>query len=404
MHGAAAGRAGGERMNSLVPYARSDLARRRRRRGATNVLQLASAGVVADVNIDRIDRRNGRSWYALRLSASTSDVTARLVGRLRGGALEELGSILAPAGSIGSGSFAVTTPRTGPYESIVLEIRSAEMLLHVDAPRPPGAPPSRAFRVAAIVGVAGLALLTGAAIPFVLGAGTSRPVPAPAVSAVPVRVKAVPVAAARVQTFSARRDQTPGGRETVLASYLAVGERGTLALLDDDGTVVATAPFARIGTVRLPVPRAYRTLPLTAQLTVHGGGSKAVSSVVVAPNLLATTAPATPAPSASPSAADAAPGAPAQAGNSAGLLTVEGVAIAGKPLKMRLAAQRTPVRIELEDEAGATITETEVPAGGTHATLSLPSSAEPATYLVALHYMRGSGDELLIRTVVALPH
>jgi len=400
VHGAAAGRAGGERMTSLVPYAQGGIVQRRRRRGATSVLQLASAGVVADVTIERVDRRNARSWYALRLSASTSDVTARLVGRLHGGALEELGSLVATAGSVGCGSFVVTTPRTGAYESIGLEIRSGEMLLHVDAPRPPAAPPSRMLGAAAVLGTAGVALLVVvAAIPLTLGSGASRPDPAAAATAVPVPVKAVPPAAARVQSFSARRDQMPDGRETVLASYLAVGDRGTIALLDGDGTVVATAPFSRIGTVRLPVPRAFRSLPLTAQLTVHGGGAKAVSSVVVAANASPTAAPATPV----PAAAAAVPGDSAQLASTAGLLTVVQPAIAGKPLHLRLAAQRTPVRIELEDEAGTTITETDVPAGDTHASVLLPASGERVTYLVALHYTRGGGEELLIRTIVAVP-
>jgi hypothetical protein len=392
-------------VSALIPYQRSELVRRRHRRqnGATNVLQLASAGIAADVRIERVDRRNARAWYALRLGAGTSDVTARLLGRLRGGAVEEIGSMLAPAGSIGSTSFAVTTPRTGAYESIVLEIRSGEMLLHVDASRPPGPPRSRMFAAAGVLGVAGFASLALAAIPFVVGTverGTSRPVPAPAMSPLAARVKTVPAAAARVQSFSARRDQTPGGRESVLASYLAVGETGSVALLDGDGTVVTTKPFAHVGTIRLPVPSAYRTLPLTAQLTVHGGGAKAVSSVVVGPNAVAATP--GPAPSASPSAVSAAPGDPAQTAN-IGLLTVVGPAIAGTPLHLLLAAQRTPVRIELEDEAGTTITETEVLAGGTHAALLLPPSTERATYLVALHSTRGGGEELLIRTVVAQP-
>jgi hypothetical protein len=395
-------------VSALIPYERSELVRRRHRRqnGATNVLQLASAGIAADVRIERVDRRNARAWYALRLGAGTSDVTARLLGRLRGGVVEELGSMLAPAGSIGSASFAVTTPRTGAYESIVLEIRSGEMLLHVDASLPPRPPRSRLFVSAGILGVAGFVLLAGAAVPFAFGAverGTSRPIPAAAVSPIPVAVKVPPAAAARVQSFSARRDQMPGGRETVLASYLAVGERGSVALLDGDGSVVATAPFAHAGTIRLPVPSAYRALPLTAQLTVRGGGAKAVSSVLVGPNAIATAAPVTPAPSASPSTASAPAGDSAQTANT-GLLTVVGRAVAGTPLNLRLAAQRTRVRIELEDEAGTTIAETDVPAGGTHATLPIPPSSERATYLVALHYTRGGGEELLIRTVVALPH
>ena len=394
---------------ALVPYERSNLVRLRggRHAGETNVLQLASAGVVADVRIERVDRRNARSWYALKLGAGASEATARLVGRSRGGAVEELGSMLTQAGCIGTASFAVTTPRTGAYESLVLEIRSGGLLLNVDAPRPP-APRSRMLHAGAILAVAGCVILAGVLAPFVFGAGASRTGPAHEATALPSPHEAIvlppPVtvpraAAARVQTFSARRDQTPDGRETISASYLAVGERGTVALLDGDGTLVTTAPFTHTGTVRLPVPRAYRALPLTAKLTVRGGDSTAVSSVVVAPNALV----ATPAPVPSASAAAAAlPGAAAQSGDT-GLLLVEGRAIAGKPLHLRFAAQRSPIRIELVDDAGATIAKTEVAPGGTHAALPLPPSAERTTYRIGLYYPHGGGEELITRTVVAVP-
>jgi hypothetical protein len=93
----------------------------------------------------------------------------------------------------------------------------------------------------------------------------------------------------------------------------------------------------------------------------------------------------------------------ASMGAAAGIMAVEGHAVAGHPLKLRLMAQGSPVRIELEDEAGAAITETEVAAGATHASLPLPVATERATYLIALHYTRNGGEETVIRTIVAAP-
>ena len=94
-----------------------------------------------------------------------------------------------------------------------------------------------------------------------------------------------PAAVARVMSFSARRDPGAAG-DTILASYLAIGERGTIALLDAAGKVVASAPFAHVGTNRLAVPPAYATQPMTARITVHRGTTVADASVAVPPSVL----------------------------------------------------------------------------------------------------------------------
>ena len=127
-------------------------------------------------------------------------------------------------------------------------------------------------------------------------------------------------------SFSARRDESPSG-ETVLASYLAVGDRGSIALLDAAGTVVSTGAFSKVGTIRLNVPKQYRLLPMIAQITVHRGETKAVSSVDVPPNAAPAPRPS-PTPSAHPPASAEAPGeaitpiASAASGNAAGLVAV----------------------------------------------------------------------------------
>jgi hypothetical protein len=389
-------------MSAIVPYERHAVARRRR--GAAGVLQFASGGVAADVRVERVDRRNRCSWYAIKLAANESGVTGRLVGVRWGGAVDELGSVAAAAGSASSALFAVTTPRTGAYQAMFLEVRSDELLLRVEAPRPPAPSALGAFKPAAALLALGVVAASAGTIPLALARDAHR-AEAPHVAgaaAFPHPKSFIAVAPASVQSFAARRDATPGGRETVLASYLAVGERGTIALLDGEGTVIASAPFTRVGTVRLPVPPAYRMLPMTAQITVHRGATKAVSSVAVPPNALATPSPS-PSPSPEPAAEAVTPIDSASSGVSGGIMAIEGHAVAGRPLHLRLAAQTSPVRIELEDETGAAITETQLPPGATHASLPLPASPDRATYLIALHYTRDGGEETVIRTIAASP-
>src|SRR6202011_4417728 len=139
--------------------------RRRGRRGAAGVLQFASSGVAADVRVERVDRRNRCSWYALDLAANESAVTGRLVGVHRGGDVEELGALDAAAGSMGFARFAVTTPRTGAYRTMYLEIRSGEMILRVEAPLPPAAPRFGMLKIAGGSLVLALAAFAAAA-PF----------------------------------------------------------------------------------------------------------------------------------------------------------------------------------------------------------------------------------------------
>ncbi|HEY0394563.1 MAG TPA: hypothetical protein VGD01_08695 [Candidatus Elarobacter sp.] len=392
-------------MTAIVPVERGALAPRRSRRGAVSVLQFASESVGADVRVERVDRKNRCSWYAVQLAANEAPVTGRLVGMRRGGRVDELGSVAASPGSVSSARFAVTTPRTGAYDAMFLEIRSDELLLRIEAPQPPAAPRSRLLRTSAwIFGVAIVALGAGT-VPLAFARNVNHGSPSRFVAPAVHRAATAAVAPASVQSFSARRDLLPGGRETVLASYLAVGERGTLALLDDAGTVITSAPFTRVGTVRLAVPKAYRALPMIAQITVHRGVTKAVSSVAVAPNAAPTAAPSPqPSPAADPAESQsAALAASHQAAGEAGVVTVERPAVAGRPLALRIVPQPSPMRIELEDAAGAVIAQRDVPAGAALASLTLPASPQRATYLLAIHYTRNGGEETVIRTIVTAP-
>jgi hypothetical protein len=395
-------------MTGIVPYAQGDI-RRSLRRGATSVVQFSSGGVAADVRIERVDRRNRCCWYALKLGSNGSEVTGRLIGMQRGGALDELGSVDVAPGSMGSARFAVTAPRTGAYQAMYLEIRSDEMLLRVETPRPPA--PSRfgPFKAAGMLLAIGVGASCAGAVPLALARDSNRTAPVHAVAATPRRVAPVSVQAtpARVISFSARRDAAPDG-ESVLASYLAVGERGTIALLDPAGTVIASGPFTRVGTIRIPVPRAFRAVPLTAQLTVHRGETKAASGVFVPPNAVATPLP-NPSPNAAPAAAPDTPAEgitpidSASAAAAGGIVGVEGHAVAGQPLHLRVTPQTSAMHVELQDETGTTLAETEIAPGARRAALALPPATSRVTYLLALHYTHNGGEETIIRTVNAAP-
>jgi hypothetical protein len=408
-------------VSAIVPYAPA-LAElpRRSRRGAASVVQFANGGVVADVRVERVDRRNRCNWYAVKLAANDTAVQGRLVGVTVRGDLEQLGCVDVAPGSIGSARFAVTTPRTGAYRSMHLEIRSGEMLLRVDAPCPPAAKRFGGWKAAAMLfavgagascaGAASLAFARDAkhSSALVAANGVAATAVAATAAAPKIAVAApVPAAPARVLSFSARRDDAPGG-ETVLASYLAVADRGSIALLDSAGAVITTGPFTRVGTIRLKVPKAYRLLPMVAQITVHRGETKAVSSVSVPPNAAATPRPS-PSPAAPPATAADQPGEgvtpldSTASGNAAGIVAVEGRAIAGRPLHLRVTPQANAMHLELEDESGTTLSETDVAPGATHAAVPLPPSDARATYLLALHYTRNGGEETVIRTVVAAP-
>jgi hypothetical protein len=465
-------------MNALARYEPGNLAR-----ADGNVVQFAAGGVAADVRVERVDRRRGASWYAVRLASTDADVTGRLLGVHRNGEITDLGGVAVAPGSIGSARLAVVAPR-GTYRSMFLEIRSQDVLVRVDAPVPPQPPGIRPWKagvalvafgaIAACGGLVALALprdpmlsaparaIAGMQVRLPYAAGgdglveysassddgrvliagnlTRRngeiafAVPASAAShrvsvalsvhgplgvvsrtatfavAPPEPAAAPTTAVARVMSFSARRDTGAAG-DTILASYLAIGERGTVALLDAAGKIVASAPFAHVGTNRLAVPSAYQTQPMTARITVHRGMTVADASVAIPPSTLAQ-------PSASPGAqASAAPDAASadapeavtpldamSSRTSGGTIAIVGRAVAGHALALHVAASSSPMQVELQDETGGTLAETTIAPRVTSAALPLPAATATTTYFVALHYARNGGEETVVRTVIAAPH
>ena len=384
-------------MTALVPRSTA-IVPAHKKTSHVNVVHCASEGVAADVRVAQAGRRRRRSYtYTVRLATAKFNVTGRLIGVSRCAEIEDLGELAVASGSIGSARLAVPAERVADYEAIYLEIRSDDLLLRVEAPRPPARRETRGFGIAAaLIGIGasatGVSLLT-----FAISRGS---VPAkPVVAANPVVVAAaVPVAApARVLSFSARRDFGAGG-ETMLASYLAVGDRGTVALLAPSGKVVASAPFVHVGTSRLAIAEAYRTTPLLAKLIIHRGTTKAIASVVVPPGFLPAFA-RIPVVTSPGMVTQNRPG----SAQTSGIVGVQGPAIAGRELTVRLEAQSTPVHVELQDASGGMIAQRDVAAGTTLFTLALPPAPSAQTYYLVVRYARSSGEETVVQPVTAAP-
>jgi hypothetical protein len=378
-------------MTAMVPYRRGELGDVEAKRGAVNVLQLAVDGVAADVRIERVDRSTGSSRYALRLAATDSAVTGRLVGELRGGEVVELGTLEVAPGSRGNACFAVTAPRRAPYTSMFLEIRSAGVLLRVEAPQPPRRRPPNPLKTGGACVALGGAVTIGAAL-LSNGLSHARPVVTAAQThATRVAAPAAPrpLSPARVVSFAARRDGGAGG-ETVLASYLAIGDVGSVVLLDHAGKVVASAPFTRRGTTRVPVPASAHAGTLVAQLTVRRAGTDAVASVALPPN-------AVPQPVAAERVAAAA------ASFDEGTIVVRGRPLAGRPLELRVAPSTTAMQVELQDDVGAAVAESTIAPGATVATLQLPDVDVATSYFLVLRYARDGGEETVVRSVAVAP-
>ena len=359
-------------MNALVPRPRTAVPGIRA--ANVNVMQSTSNGIAADIQVFRIDPRI--VLYVVRVASTTFALTARLIGMRRNGDVLDLGGLSVAPASIGSARLTVSERCADECETIHLEIRTEESLMRVEAPRIPARPRSKLFP-----GVAtGSALMVFAACAAMLT--LNRPqAPAVATPVVAERV-AAPVTVPQIVSLSIRRDRGPDG-ESVLASYLAVGEGGSFALIAPDGKTVARAPFTRVGTSRLPVPRPYRDAPLSARLTVVRAGKTAFASVALMPLARAAT-------SQMPASAPI-----------ADLLSIDGRATAGDLLGVRIDGTLASPHVELQDDSGNTIATRDLTAGTTRAAIPLPPTGASKTYYVVLRYMRNGAEETVVRSIVA---
>jgi len=210
--------------------------------------------------------------------------------------------------------------------------------------------------------------------------------------------------AARVIVFSARRERGSAG-ESVLASYLAVGEGGTLAVSNAQGQIVVSAPFSHRGTQRLTLPDTVTLEPVLVRLSVRLGSQRATAAVDLPPALPLASAPIAP-PKTNAVGADDLPESvdpandPAAAATSAAseMIAVVGRPVAGRSFTVEIRAPAAAMRLRLEDDAGSAIEDVAVPDGARRVTLLAPAGGAH-TYYLTCTYGRGKAQEVVVRSV-----
>jgi hypothetical protein len=352
-------------MNALVPRAPASV----------NVMQSAGDGIAADIRAVRIDPR--MVLYFVRVASTTFQLSARLIGIRRNGETLDLGGLAVAPASIGSARLTVPQACAEECTTIQLEIRTDTSLMRLEAPQAPLLQPRKFSWGLATAAALMLVGFCGALSVF------ERPHPAPLAAAPVIPFHAV---TPQIVSLSVRRDRGPDG-DTVLGSYLAVGDGGSFALLGAGGKIVASTAFTRVGTSRLAVPKPYRDAPLFARLTVTRDGKAAFASVALMPS--ARALPAATGPKTVPAA------------SVRDLLSTDGPAIAGSLLNVRIDGNLASPHIELQDGIGNTIATRDLAAATTRAAIPLPAADAPRTYYLVLRYVRNGAEETVVRSIVA---
>jgi hypothetical protein len=204
---------------------------------------------------------------------------------------------------------------------------------------------------------------------------------------------------ARIAYFGAHLEQY-AGKTSVLASYQASGERGSLRVRDERGMVLATRDFSHVGTTRIPLPANPAGQTLRAEIEVIGAGTRS-TAVIEIPSI---EIPSVPKPDSAPPSATPAP---ADDGGSVPLPSdpffVEQRVVAGREFKIEIRRPLPNLRIGLQTTSGTTLDEVAVPPGARAITLRAPSSSVLEIYYLAGTFTRSSGEETLVRSLRIYP-
>lgn len=218
---------------------------------------------------------------------------------------------------------------------------------------------------------------------------------------------------AHIGSFAVRREETEGV-SSVLASYLAVADAGTLEVFDATNHTVARAAFSRGGTSRIALPAGLEHRTLTVRLDVRRGVSHARTAVTLPPSAsvipsAAVVADAPPPSDAAPASADDTPETDGTAngaisgGSPDDPFAIAGTAVAGRPMTIAIRRLLPGMRLRLTDDVGNAVAETVVPADATQVSLTPPSATGARIYYLTCSYGSGHTEEVVVRSVRVLP-
>lgn len=362
-------------------------------------LEIAGGGLRLRVEAPPPPRRRVFGPLSLRIAAGSAGVVCVVAGALLAVAVPQAPTLVTPgfavAGEVarlgyathgfGTASFRATSEDGRPLGAGVLNEASGEIAVAI--------PRSSAHRrVKVALRVRGPLRDVSRTVSFAVVAPPSRIAPA--------------LSLARIAAFSVRRDRD-GANGGILASYLAVADRGVLTVSDDHGRALARAPFSHTGTQRLALPAGSDAGALVARLDVRRDGTAATASMV----LPAAPVPAAIAPLAAPDDGPAVNEAPASvddpgttATSSGGdPIAIVGKAVAGRPFTVAIRTAATAMRLRLEDDAANAVAETAVRPGARSVSLVAPASTVARTYYLTCSYSNGTSQEAIVRSVRVAP-
>lgn len=352
-----------------------------------------SAGAVAcDVRIASIDRRRAIAACDVTVAnRGESDVSCRIFGVDDRSVQHEYGRIDVSAGALMSSHMALPVA-PGTCGRVFVEVEGSGVHLRGETVAPAGKRGS--VPVAGGIALAGLIVLGMLGVaPFMLHA-------APPASGAAAVAPAVVRPAARIASMSAYDDA-----RALTASYLAVGDRGTLRVIDRSGTVVAQAPFSHTGSTTIALPPT-ATGALRAELEVIRGASHARAAIVL-PAFAAAAPAAHPHVSRSIASDSTAAEPAAEAGTDArpsDPFAVSGPVVGGMPFVVSIRRALPNLRLALQDEIGAVLDEQDVPPGATQVTLHAPVTTEIITNYLVGTYDVASTEQTLVRALLIRPH
>ncbi|GAC1593094.1 MAG: hypothetical protein NVS3B28_22640 [Candidatus Velthaea sp.] len=385
-----------------------------RRRAA--LLELTAGAVAAQLRLGQIDRRRKVAFYDLYLAnRAAGSVTCRFFGT-RDGSVHEFGMLEVAGMSTAHSRFSVPYDRARRCRLLHVRVAGEDIALLAEAqpPSPPGW--SAAVRAGVTLGVLGISALGAAGLTQLIGsppavaldlAHTTVPAETRSAALVPQlpAVVVAPERPARIVSFSARRDRY-NARSSVLVSYGAVAEAGSIRVLDPAGALVGHAAFSRGGTNRILLIRDVGTVPLRTELVVYRGRSQASAAVEIPPEAVQ--------PSAAPAVPQAIgettvpqlPGEDAQHAvplGPADPFVLPERAVASQRLRIAIRARFPDMRIALQDQIGSTIDEQPVPAGATAVNFTAPASNISQIYYIVCTYTRHAAEETIVRSIRIFP-
>lgn len=354
---------------------------------------------MCNLQLAQLDRNRRVAVYDVYLgNQAVNRVTARFFGTAAT-TTHEFGLLEVAANSAAHARFSVPYDRRNRCQALYLSVRGDDLALLAEA-RIPWSCGSSAMRIGAIFGISGLLALAGAALTLQIGApllggrtGAVRAarLSAPSVAAaLPTSVRAAvvqPERTAEILSLAARRDRY-AGRTSILASYGAVAESGSIRILDAAGAIVGHAPFTRIGTSRVAL-QGEHTGPLQVELVVYRGRSHALASVEIPAEAARVIAPAV-----ARAVIVLPPDDP---------FVIPDHVLAGDSLDIVIRERLPDMQIALQDDGGATVDEQSVPAGATSVSFTMPHAKLTQTLYIVGTYTQDSAEKTIVRAVRVVP-